>query len=242
MIREIFERELTVTLSMTDASGRMSYADAFRLFMDAAADHAEELGLGLDSMRAKNLFWLTAKTRVHFEERPYLGSRFTLRTWPEAADKIRGNRSYQIAVNGSPVIRGKTEWAILNTETNRLVPMRGVYPPALTFTTASASPEPFSRIETENAVEYARYTVRSTDIDVGRHMNNVAYVKAVLGSFSSDELNALSPASVEVLFKASCFEWDELVFSRREELDHLDVIVSKNGDPAVIMRIIGRKG
>ncbi len=236
-MREVFDRELTVTLSMTDASGRISYADAFRLFIDAAAAHAEELGLGLYDMRAKDLFWLAVKTRVHFGERPRIGSRFILRTWPEAADKIRGNRSYQIIADGKPVVWGKTEWAILNTGTNRLVPMRGIYPPSLTFTKESASPEPFSRIDPENAVEYARYTVRSTDIDVGKHMNNVAYVRAVLGSFSSEELEALDPASIEVLYKTSCFEGEELVFSRESSAGGTDIAVTKNGEPAVMMRI-----
>ena len=42
------------------------------------------------------------------------------------------------------------------------------------------------------------YTVRPTDIDFGRHMNNVAYVRVLLDCFSAAELASGRIASMEV--------------------------------------------
>ena len=63
---------------------------------------------------------------------------------------------------------------------------------------------------------YAQYTVRSTDIDVGGHMNNAAYLKALFGTFSCQELAETNIRSVDALFRAPCFEGDELLWQRAE--------------------------
>ncbi|MBQ1878012.1 MAG: hypothetical protein II161_04265, partial [Erysipelotrichaceae bacterium] len=66
-----FNKPLEITLSMTDSSGKLGHAEAFALFMDIAGQHAEMLGIGARALLPRNLFWLTVRTRVIFEKRPY---------------------------------------------------------------------------------------------------------------------------------------------------------------------------
>ena len=62
-----------------------------------------------------------------------------------------------------------------------------------------------------------RHTVRSTDIDMGRHMNNVAYVRLLLDCFPASVLAGGEIASMEIHYAAPCFEGEELsVLCRRE--------------------------
>ena len=62
-----------------------------------------------------------------------------------------------------------------------------------------------------------RHTVRSTDIDMGRHMNNVAYVRLLLDCFPASVLADGKIASMEVHYAAPCLEGEELsVLCRRE--------------------------
>ena len=62
-----------------------------------------------------------------------------------------------------------------------------------------------------------RHTVRSTDIDMGHHMNNVAYVRLLLDCFPASVLAGGEIASMEVHYAAPCFEGEELsVLCRRE--------------------------
>lgn len=212
----IYLAELEVKASMCDDSGRLGIPAMLDLFMDVATTHAIRMGCGWPQIVKRHLFWLTVKTKAIFDERPRMGESFTIRTWPEAPDKMRCNRSYEISQAGRVLVRAKTEWAVLDTEAGTLVPVATVYPEGLEFP-APVCPEPFVRVADTftDAEPFATYTVRSTDIDVGHHMNNVAYSRAVLGSFSCAELAELNIREVDCIFRNQCFEGDVLTVQRR---------------------------
>ena len=205
-MEDVFERETDVPSSMCDHSGRLGLVDTFNLFMDLATVHALEMGCGWRQMMPKGLFWLTVKTKIVFGERPLMGDAVTLRTWPEAPDKMRCVRDYQLDWRGRTVISGKTEWAVFNLKTQRLVPVGEVYPEGLAFGREPACPAPFVRVvdDFEGIEPFAQYTVRSTDIDLGGHMNNVAYVRAVLGGFSVAEQQAMDIREIDAIFRPQC--------------------------------------
>ena len=165
---EKYEMRRQIGPSICDASGKLSHAEAFGLFMDIASFHAEQIGVGLGAMAQKDLFWLTVKTQVNFIRRPRMLQNVTLETWPEQPDKMRGNRSYIMRCGEDTVLTGKTEWAVINTATHKLVPLEGIYPAELRFENGTAAPEPFARIADhfEGIAPYDEYRVRSTDIDV----------------------------------------------------------------------------
>lgn len=95
----------------------------------------------------------------------------------------------------------------------------------------SGFPEDFPFVEREGITEaparfrddllpeelVQRHTVRSTDIDMGHHMNNVAYVRLLLDCFPASVLADGKIGSMEVHYAAPCLEGEELsVFCRRE--------------------------
>lgn len=53
---EKYEMRRQIGPSICDASGKLSHAEAFGLFMDIASFHAEQIGVGLGAMAQKNLF------------------------------------------------------------------------------------------------------------------------------------------------------------------------------------------
>ena len=68
-------------------------------------------------------------------------------------------------------------------------------------------------------------------------MNNVAYVRALAGTFSTGEWDALDVGELEIHFKAACFEGEELAFQRRERDGALEVRLSAGEKTAVLVRI-----
>ena len=214
----VFEKDLPILPSMCDAYGRLSYPCAFACFMDAAAQHGEFLGVGWRDMSARNLFWLTVKTKIMFVRRPHMGEHTTLITWPEVPGRIRCIRSYEIRQNDDLLLCGKTEWAVLNTETKRIVPASEAFPNGNLFRQESACNEAFTKIPDEfDCIEpYAAYNVRSTDIDVGGHMNNAAYLRTMFGTFSNEELKTMKIRSVDAIFRSPCLEGDELLWQRKQ--------------------------
>ena len=236
---EKYEVTREIGPSICDAAGKLSYAEAFGLFMDIATTHAEMLGIGLGAMAKKELFWLTVKTQVNFIRRPAMLQNVSLQTYPEKPDKMRGNRSYILGRVGEVLMTGKTEWAVINTQTHKLVPLDGIYPEELNFDTAPACPEPFARIADhfEGIEPYAEYRVRSMDIDVGGHMNNTAYARAVMGTFSVAELKSMNINRMDIIFRSSCYEGERLDFRRKQTETGLDIRVSRGEETVLLVRI-----
>ncbi len=209
-------KEMTVLPSMCDSAATLGVPDTFALFMDVATEHACALGCGLDTLGPRGLFWLTVRTRVRFFRRPKLFERVSLSTWPENPGKLRTNRDYAITQNGTLLAAGKTEWTVLDTASGRLHPMADIFVPD------GALPEPvwdepFTHMPDSELDEFARYTVRPTDIDLGGHMNNAAYIRALAGLFSCETWQGMNVRELEIAYRAACHEGDTLLWQSRAD-------------------------
>ena len=68
---------------------------------------------------------------------------------------------------------------------------------------------------------FAGHTVTATDIDMARHMNNVAYVRAIIDAFPLKAWKAMDVRQIDVIFLASAHEGDTLRFQQRSEASPL---------------------
>ena len=239
-MEQIFETSLLIGPSLCDAEGQLSYHDAFSVCMDIAAAHADALGCGLYDLSPKDLFWVTVKTQLRYFDRPRMMERVILRTWPEAPGKVRGNRSYEMRRNGALLIAGKTEWAVMHLKKMQPSPLCDVYPADIQFSEGSAAPGPFARISDDfsDCETLAEYQIRSTDIDVGGHMNNAAYLRAMFGCISNRELRDKRIGKIDAIFRSPCFEGETLTLQRRQyELGDDLRFAKEDGSTALLLRI-----
>ena len=232
-------RKLTIPASDCDHTSRLSVPDTFALFQDMATDHAHALGIAAPDLAPRHLFWLAVRTKVKFLRRPAMNEAVEAETWPESAERVRCNRDYRLTAGGEVLALGKTEWAIVNTETGQLRRGTEVFPAGITFRTDTVWDEPFARLrdDFDGMPVFARHTVASTDIDVGGHMNNVAYVRALAGAFSTKEWEELNVKELEIHFKASCYEGQTIDLQRRRRDGGLDVRMSVEGKTVTLARI-----
>ncbi len=207
-------KELTVLPGMCDSAATLGVPDTFALFMDIATEHACALGNGIDVLSSRGLFWLAVRTRVRFFRRPKMLERVTLSTWPESPGKLRANRDYIIEQGEAPLVAGKTEWTVLDTASGRLHPMADVFASGDAALPEPVWDEPFTRMPDDGLDEFARYTVRSTDIDLGGHMNNVAYIRALASLFSCEAWQGARIRELEIAYRSACYEGDTLVWQR----------------------------
>lgn len=240
-MQPIFEQNILIPPSACDYSGRLGYAGAFAVLMDLATEHAEHLGIGLAAMKAKNRFWVTVRTKIIFHERPAVSEAVRLITWPEKPGAVRCNRSYEIRRGDKLLIAGRTEWAVMNTEANAIAPAADLFPADLDYVSVSSVSEPFVRIPArfDGTEPFASYTVRSTDIDLGGHMNNAAYPRALFGAFSAKELEAMQARSIDLIFRAPCYEGEKLDFYKKESEGVTDLRIAR-GDETVLLARIAR--
>ena len=220
MINSIYSREIVITPSICDFSGVLSVPDVFSVFMDIATEHAESMGIGFLGMAKRDFFWITAKTMVKIYRRPRMSQTATITTWPENPEGLKCFRDYKLTEGDEVLAVGKTLWAVMDMKTGRLHKPEEVYPEGLVISDEKVLPEDFSHAKPGfDGEEFGRYIVKSTDIDVGRHMNNAAYLKAFASLYSSEEwkflLKKFPEPLIEVQFRNQCFEGDELTFTRQ---------------------------
>ena len=222
------EKELSVFISQCDSTSKMSMPSIFTLFGDLASEHAPQIGLGSDTLAEKDLFWVAVRTKIKVHRRPEMTECFRAFTWPEAPGRVRCVRYYSLTDLSSALLaEGKTEWAIVDLATGRPHKLSEIYPEEMQHLTDTACDEPFGKIaeSTDDTEHFASYTVRSTDIDIGQHMNNAAYIRAVFGAFTCAELEAMNISDIEINFKAQCYEGDELSFYKRKCGDAVEIVI-----------------
>jgi len=70
------------------------------------------------------------------------------------------------------------------------------------------------------------------------HMNNTAYVRALLGMFSIDELKERDIKEITVVFKTSAHEGDVLTMKEKRDGDVIDCgLYFSDGKPSLLARI-----
>ena len=227
--------------STCDDMGKISIPAVFNIFMDLATEHGTEIKMGANDLLQKGCIWLTSKTKVIFNKLPKFMDEVELETWPEKPGNVRCNRYYKISKNGETLIEGKSEWAIINVESQKLIKLNEVYNSEITHREDKVADKPFARMSDDfkDAEILEKYNIRSTDIDTSHHMNNVAYVKMIFGAFTTAELHKMNFKEIDVLFKSQSFEGEVLTICRRECENGFDIgVLHENGSVAVEARFI----
>lgn len=231
---------LSVLPSSCDHTGRLGIFDTFKIFMDLANEHARILGIDQKTLMNEGLFWLTVKTRIRFYKRVPMDSLLTAETWPANALSRKSDRFYRLSDQDGLVAEGRTEWAILDQSTGSLTSISKAFDSNFEFNKDTVQVPDSGRIrfENENATFRGPYRVSSSDTDMGKHMNNTAYVRALLGHFTTAELDEMDIQDMSIVFKKSAHEGDllKMGFVRNEKTIDAGLFF-EDGSPAVLSRI-----
>lgn len=231
--------EYKIAPSMCDTTGLLGIPDAFDLFMDMASVHSDKLGNGVQALLKKNQYWVTTKTLIRFIKRPAMADEVMLLTWPEGLKGLRGSRDYEVRTRGGELLlAGKTEWIILDKNTDSYVNVRAVYPEDFEFCKDLSCPQSYFKIADDFTEEpFASYKVLNLDTDFVGHMHNVAYIRAFANCFSSKEWREMDIKELEIHFRRPCFEGDIIDFSRRPGPDgYTEVRCSVSGTTRAVLR------
>ena len=240
-----FEKQIVLTPDLCGSAAALSPLAAFTIFQGIASEHAERIGVGGAARAKRGEFWLTVHSRVDFYEPAYLMDELTARTWPEHCEgrDIRCFRSYRLTKGEQTVALGRTQWAILGPEQKILRFEQSGFPADFPFPDAAAIAEPPVRFHDELTQDELIYThlVRATDIDMGRHMNNVVYIRLLLDCLPAKELASGRIKSIEAHYASPCLEGETLgVFCRRKERLCRMAVRHADGRPAVLAQIVFR--
>ncbi len=233
------EKQVTIPISCCDNHALLNITGIFELFMDLATEHGDMLGLGMDKMSDKGLFWVASKTKIKIKQMPSMLSTVSAATWPETPSRIRCNRYYCMYDGKNILAEGKTEWVVVEKSSGKPVRIDGIYPVEMSHCTDVVCQEPFYRLSSnfDDCPEIKKYTVCSNDIDVSQHMNNVAYVRAVLGAFTTKEIDQMHICEIDVSYRVQCFEGENLSLRIKRLENYIEIgVIKEDSSTACIVR------
>ena len=210
------EVELRAMPSMCDENSLMSIPAILDMFQDVAGIHADSVGIGALELEEKGLFWIVSKIRLRIFRRPFVEEIIDAVTWIQPADRATCERDWSISKDGETLAYVRSIWAALRRDNGRPAHMADFYPDS-DFTIAPPDDEPFTRMKKsfDDAEPLGEYKIRSVDIDRGGHMNNVNYVRAMLGCFTCAEIAEMDIHDLDMQFLQQCYEGETIRFVKR---------------------------
>src|SRR5512146_3301561 len=77
---------------------------------ESAAAHADELGCGLEALRARGITWVLMRQRIEVPSPIMLGDELEIATWPSGIDRLLVSREFSVTRGGAEVARSSTAW------------------------------------------------------------------------------------------------------------------------------------
>ena len=185
----LWKREYTLRGSDFDRYNCIKPATVLDLFQDAAARHAEELGVGFEAMLRRSYLWVLTRVKFKILQAPKSYQHVVVKTWPLAPNRLNFRREYCIENKaGERLIVGSSEWVIIDSEKRRFVSVPNLYPFSTGFYPEVMLEGKLNKVK-DFAANGAAYRVRAgfCDLDLNGHVNNTKYANYIL--------NAIHPAN-----------------------------------------------
>jgi len=184
---------------------------------EAAARHADALGVGMDWMRDHGIMWVLVNFRLDVKTFPSWEEETTIWTWPSGYDAIRAFREFSgRGPSGVDLFKASSDWLVLDVDRKmpmmlkdlRIeIPENGVR----TF------PEMVRLKERGGYAPASRIMVGMSSIDMNGHVNNTEYVRWGMDALAIKGVSPGQIGSIRITFNAEVFQGDELTIGHMDE-------------------------
>lgn len=216
-MERIWTDHLTVRHHECGPDAKLKLNSLFDYLQDAAAGHADHLGVGIQFLAEHRMLWVLSRVKLRIARMPAIGERICVTTYPSGPEKIFATRQYAVCdEKGELIIYGTSFWLLLD---GREVPSPEAASASWKRLAGERGSDPLfsglDKLEGNPAVsELREYTVSHSMIDVNRHLNNAYYA-----FFTNDALGMMSGAfrsvsEIQVNFNHSGTLGDRIVCRR----------------------------
>lgn len=178
MEEHLWTEQCTVRVFETDANGTLSARSLCDFLQEAAGNHARTYGVSVEQLLGKGLTWILSRLRVKIDRLPLNGERLSIATWPSGVERLFALRDFIVSDAAGAVIAAATSaWLILDTGSKRPIRVQTQFVPPSSGR-PRALPEDFQKLPPVETPQAEReISVRWSDLDVNRHVNNSRYAE-----------------------------------------------------------------
>ncbi|MCR5763665.1 MAG: hypothetical protein K6G00_09830 [Treponema sp.] len=216
----IFEQKRKVSSAFIDSKVQLGIHQAVLMVQDNLTECFDMMKCDGVRFREFNAFWVFTKSSLRFLNFPKWKDEIYAKTFPVSCTGFRTNVNTVLSdTDENPLVIANQEACVLSMESHRPVKLSTLPYPSENFPEA-AFKEPFERFDINDndyKPEY-EYTIRSQNIDMSHHMNNIEYIKLAMNIFSDEYIQVHNAKSLEVHYLNESKEGQTLsVFSKQTE-------------------------
>lgn len=235
-----FETKFTVQYNEADQRGFVRPVALLNYLQSVAGYHAALLGVSVADLVKNGHTWVLSRIHLAMERYPRGGDTIRIKTWLSVRDTLFTVRDFELLdVDGEPIGRATTSWAVLSLATRRLVKLNDVLP-IYPLNPERAVNDTFRTLPPLEMTEYElRLPVLRGDLDINRHVNNTVYAGWALETIPEEVDSACYLVSIEISFRAEALYGDTIVArSARAETSHCYLhCIENEGDGRELARL-----
>ncbi|CAM8894209.1 unnamed protein product [Rhodiola kirilowii] len=218
------------------------------LLQEVGCNHAQSVGFSTDgfatttSMRKMHLIWVTARMHIEIYKYPAWSDVVEIETWCQGEGRIGTRRDWILKdyANGEVIGRATSKWVMMNMDTRRLQKVTDDVrdevlvhcPRELRLSFPEENNNSLKKIPKLENPAYVREGLmpRRADLDMNRHVNNVAYIGWVLESMPEEIIDTHELQSITLDYRREC-QRDDVVDSLTspETVEGEERILGTNG-------------
>lgn len=197
-----------------DAFGQLSAARLLGYVIESSIRSAEQLGFGIEQLKAEQLTWVIGRTKIVLDEPLVVKDEIEVETWPSGLLRSAVLRDFRLHRQGRVIGRGTSVWFVLDLESRLPCRPHAVIPPHLHEAQEH-------EVELSRAIEgfcvqpelERRFTVRYSDIDLNEHVTAATYVSWAVEAVTETHWQTLRLHVLDVQFLEECHLGEEIVTS-----------------------------
>jgi len=190
--------------------GNLSVISLFNMFLDAAGQHAHELGLAVDDMMSRNYTWVLSRLKVRMDSWPAWRNEVTVQTWPSGVERLFAYREFRLTgINGGNLGSGVSAWIVIDTETRRPVRPGPILTELHRIIPDSHKIEMLGKLPGFDKYDIRKnFRVLHRDIDMNNHVTSVSYIEWMLESVPDEIYSTAAPMEIEINYLAETWYGD----------------------------------
>lgn len=232
-------REYYLRTSDFDYCKRLHASSILDLFQDVAGIHAEILGCGHSAFLKNSRIWVLVRVKFKVLSTPEMFQKVTVKTWPLPPSRAGFQREYLIEdENGKVLVKGSSDWVIIDSETRRLLPTKDVYPFEDGFIETKVFEDKNTKIFDFTAEKEGEVFLPTfSDIDMNNHVNNTKYANFVLNTVGLTKGQSIKEMQIDYRHEVKSGEAIKIAY-RIEENEISAKGIDQNGETKFFCKII----
>jgi medium-chain acyl-[acyl-carrier-protein] hydrolase len=181
-------------------------------FQEAASNHATELGAGMGELMDKGQSWMLSRFFIQISRFPGWKNPVTIDTWPAGNERMYAMRLFRLRCGEAEIGFGSSAWLLIDLERRR--PLRPDFVRGFDVRGPEIGLEKKlpDKIDPPAECPWQRtFTVRASDLDMNRHVNNVNYIDWALEALPPDTRGSSRLRRLQIDYLAECHEGDTVI-------------------------------